>query len=247
LIALKDEEMHIPFKKTLFLLLLPITLIVANVSICYANSPPPPTIFVVVAHAPKDLELRIGSEKAQRTDKILESYYTFHLGFTGINSDTLLVTTNDGSFEIALPQLQQYNNAFTLDLVKRTLTRGTSWLRPYEFASITIILTLLIEGVIFFLFGYRKRNSWIVFLATNILTQGFLYVWLNTQFYPLVNSYFFPVLFSLIVGEFLVFISEITVFLILVRERRRLVTFSYVVAANFASLIAGGFLINALI
>ena len=131
--------------------------------------------------------------------------------------------------------------------MKRTLTRGTSWLRPYEFASITIILTLLIEGVIFFLFGYRKRNSWIVFLATNILTQGFLYVWLNTQFYPLVNSYFFPVLFSLIVGEFLVFISEITVFLILVRERRRLVTFSYVVAANFASLIVGGFLINALI
>jgi hypothetical protein len=239
--------MNISIKRLLLFLFLPMAILVANTSICYANSPPPPTILIVVSNAPKDLELYTGSEKAQRTDKIFESYFTFYLDLTDTNYDTLIVTRNERSYEIDLPQLQRYNNVFILDPGKRTLTRGTSWFRPYELASITIILTLLIEGVIFFLFGYRKRNSWIVFLVTNMVTQGFLYVWLNLESYPLVNSYFFPILFNLIVGEFLVFILETIAFLILVRERPRLVTFLYVLAANSASLIAGGFLFTALI
>lgn len=239
--------MCISLKKLLLLLLLPVVFVVFNISVSYANAPPPPTIAVIVSHAPEDIELRIESEKAQRTDRIIESYFTFHLEFSDAHYEMLTVTSGGDTFEIALPQLQKYNNLFTLDLEKRTLTPGTSWSRPYEFAAITIILTLLIEGVILFLFGYRKRNSWIVFLVINIVTQGILYVWLNTEFYPLVNSYFFPVLFSLIIGELLVFIIEIVAFLILVRERPRIVTFLYVIAANFSSLIAGGFLINTLI
>jgi len=239
--------MYISLKKLFLLLLLPVAFVVANTSVCYANAPPPPTIAVIVSHAPKDFELRIGSQKAERIDRIFESYFTFHLEFSGTNYDILTVTKDGDTFEIVLPQTEKYNNLFILDLESRTLTQGTSWLRPYEFAAITIILTLLIEGVILFLFGYRNRNSWIVFLITNLVTQGFLYVWLNREFYPLVDSYFFPILFGLIVGEFLVFIIETIVFLIFVRERPRLVTFLYVMVANFSSLIAGGFLINALV
>ncbi len=239
--------MRISFKELLIFLLLPIVLVCGNTSICYANAPPPPTITVIVSHAPEDLELSIGSYKAQRIDRIFESYYNFHLRFTDIDYDTLKIIKGENTFEIALPELQQYNNIFTLDLEDMTLTPGTSWLRPYEFASVTIILTLLIEGIIFFLFGYRKRTSWIVFLVTNLVTQGFLYVSLNREFYPLVNSYFPSILFYLIIGEFLVLIFEIIAFLVFLRERPRLVTLLYVVLANFASLIAGGFLINALI
>jgi hypothetical protein len=80
-----------------------------------------------------------------------------------------------------------------------------------------------------------------------LVSWSLLYVWLNLEFYPLANSYFFPILFNLIIGEFLVFIFEAIAFMILVRERQRLVTFLFVLAANAASLVAGGFLFNALI
>ncbi len=239
--------MHNSLKRLLPLLFLPSLLVLASTSICFANAPPPPTIAIIVSHASKDLELSIGSEKSQRTDKIFESYYTFYLGFSGLNYNTLTVTQGGNTFEISLPQLRQYNNIFTLDLGKRTLTPGASWWRPYQFAGLTLILTLLIEGVIFFLFGYRKRNSWIVFLVTNVVTQGFLYASLNKEFYPLVNSYNFPVILSLIGEEFLVFIFETAAFLIFIREHRWFRTLGYVILANLASLVAGGFIISALI
>lgn len=238
--------MHISHKELLIFLLLPVVLIFGNTKVCYANAPPPPTVSIVISGAPKDLELSIGSVKGNRIDKIFESYFTFYLEFTDTEY-TLNITEENNTYEIALPQLQKYNNVFRLDLENRSLSPGTSSWRPYEFASITLILTILIEGVIFFLFGYRKWRSWIIFLATNIVTQGFLYIWLNTGFYPLVSSYSFPIYFNLVLGEILVVIVEIGIFLIFINERHRLVTLSYVILANLASLFAGGYLINAMI
>jgi len=239
--------MHIALKRLIFITVLPLISVVGGTSLCFANSPPPPTVSIIVSNAPKDLELRIGSVKANRIAKIFDSYYTFYLKFDDINPSMLTISSSEGTIEMALPQLQRYNNVFRLDIDSRTLTPGASSFRAYQFALITIILTLLIEGAIFFLFGYRKRSSWLVFLIVNVVTQGLLYVWLNITFYPLVNSYFGSILFSLIGGEFLVFIVEIIAFLIFIRERPRLLTFLYVVLANFASLIAGGFILNALL
>jgi hypothetical protein len=239
--------MDISIKRAfLLLLLLPIVLVVGNTKICYANSPPPPTVAIVVPSAPEHLIMSIGSVYAKRINKPFESYFIFYLEFADAEY-TLTVTEGSNVFEIALPHLEQYNNVFRLDLEKRELSPGTSSWRPWEFASITLALTLLIEGIIFFLFGYRKWKSWLIFLVTNIVTQGFLYVWLNNSFYPLVNSYSFPVYFNLVFGEFLVVIIEMFVLLLLINERRRMVTLSFVLLANVASLFAGGYLINALI
>jgi hypothetical protein len=237
---------HISYKELLVLLLIPAVLIFGNTKICYANAPPPPSVSVVVSSAPEDLELNIGSVAAKRIDRIFESYFTFYLEFTN-SVYTLTVTEGNNTYDIALPPLQKYNNLFRLDLENRELILGTSSWRPYEFASITLALTLLIEGIIFFLFGYRKWRSWIIFLAVNIVTQGFLYVWLNNGFYPLVNNYSFPVYFSLVLGEILVVIAETAILLIFINERRRIVTFSYVILANLVSFFAGGYLINAMI
>lgn len=239
--------MNIALKRLILIIVLPLIIGIGLTSICYANSPPPPTVSIIVANAPKDLELSIGSVKANGIAKIFDSYYTFYLKFDDINPSMLTISSSEGTFEIPLPQLQKYNNVFRLDIGSRTLIAGASQFRAYQFALITLILTLLIEGALFFLFGYRKRSSWIVFLIVNIITQGLLYVWLNITFYPLVDSYFAPILFSLIGGEFLVFIFEIIAFLIFIRERPRLLTFLYVIMANFASLIAGGFILNYLL
>lgn len=237
--------MRISFKKSLLLLLLPIVLLLSNASPCYANSPPPPSVFIIVPHAPKDLVLTIGSVQPQRRDKAFESYFGFFFQHNKpANVDYLEVNTGNTTYQITLPPLTSYTTTFTLDLKHMTLTKGASSLRPYAFASITIILTLLIEGIVFYLFGYRKKSSWIIFLVTNLITQGFLYVWLNKMVYPSYQAY---TILYLIFGEFWVFIIEIFAFVIPIRERRRLETFLYVLMANLISLFAGGFLVIALI
>jgi hypothetical protein len=244
IIGQERGKVRISFNELLLLLLLPVALLFTNTSICYANAPPPPSIFIIVPHAPKDLILSIGSVEANRKDKAFESYYGFFFDVNRPIDDNLQITTGNSTYQIKLPPLNSYSSTFTLDLGNKKLTPGTPSFRPYEFASITIILTLLIEGIIFYLYGYRKKSSWITFLVTNLITQGFLYIWLNKTVYPSFHSY---VTLDLIFGEFGVLIIEIIVFLIFVRERPRLMTFSYVILANLASLIAGGFLINALI
>jgi hypothetical protein len=103
-------------------------------------------------------------------------------------------------------------------------------------------LTLIIEGIVFFLFGYRRKRSWLVFIIVNLVTQGILNIWLAGNYSPL-NNY---LIFSLIGGEIVVFIVEIIAFLILVKEHGRLRTASFVVLANLLSLIAGGYLITVL-
>ncbi len=231
--------------KGLFPFLLPLAVVLIGTGVCYANPPPPPSVFIIVPHAPKSLTLSIGSVTPQIKQRAFDTYYGFYFQWTTPNDNILQVTDGDNTFEIAVPPLQSYSSTFTLDLNGRSLTSGAPALRPYEFAAITIVLTLVIEGIIFYLFGYRKKASWIAFLITNLITQGFLYVWLNKGNYPSVSGY--GVTFDLILGEFLVVIIEAVVLLIAVRERSRLETFLYVIMANLVSAIAGGFLVSALI
>ena len=35
-------------------------------------------------------------------------------------------------------------------------------------------MTLLIEGALFFAFGFRKKLSWVLFIIINLITQGLL-------------------------------------------------------------------------
>ena len=104
-----------------------------------------------------------------------------------------------------------------------------------------IIMTLAIEAIIFWLFGFRNKKSWIAFLIINIITQGALNIWLNGSA-PLASY----LIFSLIFMEFVVIIAEVIAFLAILKERGRGRTLLYVIAANFLSLLAGGYIITVL-
>jgi hypothetical protein len=216
-----------------------------NPSICYANAAPLPSILIIVPNAPDDLEIRLEPEnlEARRDDKGLESHFKIYSQLLRSTEHTVIITAGGTEFEILLDTpLDSYGNVYTLDLEKRTLTPGKSLSRSITNISLRVVLTLIIEGIIFFLFGYRRRWSWIVFLVTNIITQIGLNIWLDASIHPL-QSY---IIFSLIFGEILVFIFEMIVFLILVREFPRGRTAVYVIIANLISLIAGGFIITIL-
>jgi hypothetical protein len=241
-------SIYIMFKMKRLLLFILSLLIMSfvNAPICYANSAEPPSILIIVPNAPKDLEISIGPEnlKAYRTDKVIESYFTFYRNDLKSEDYTVKVITGDRTFEIILDTpLKSYNNIFTLDLKSQTLTPGKLLSRSITLLSIRIILTLMIEAIVFYLFGYRKKKSWLIFVIINLITQGALYIWLNGLFTPLVNSY---IIFSLIFGEILVIVFEMIAFLIFVKEHHRPRTALYVIMANLLSLIAGGYLISVL-
>jgi hypothetical protein len=227
---------------SLVLLLLIITSCI-NVPVCYANSAEPPSILIIVPNSPKDLEISLGpgNIKAHRTDKVIESYYTFYRYDLKSLDYTVTVTTAGNSFDITLEAPpQSYNNIYTLDLNQKTITPGKSLFRSISLPALRIILTLLMEAAIFFLFGYRKKRSWIIFVIVNLVTQGVLNIWLSVSSAPL-ESY---LVFKLVFLEILVFMIEMAAFLIFVKERGRALAFLYVLVANAASLFAGGYLIT---
>ena len=207
---------------------------------CYANSAEPPSILIIVPGAPDDLEIRMGENiLANRIEhKEFESLYTFYSYQLKTADYVVTVTTGGKTFEIKLDApLKTYNNIYTLDLKNQKLTPGKSLSRSVSRVSIRVILTLIIEAIVFLLLGYRKKKSWLIFLIVNLLTQGILNIWLN-GYTPFVSSY---LLFSLILGELLVFIVEMIVFLVFIKEHRRWRTALFVIIANLLSLIAGAY------
>ena len=214
---------------------------------CYANSAEPPSIMIIVPNAPGDLEIsmKFGDSifKARKTDKVIEKHYTFYSSeMRKTNNYILIVSTNSESFEINLNKpIEKYNNIYTLNLVTHSISDGKLFLRSVILVSTRLILTLAIEAIIFWMFGFRDRKSWAAFFIINLITQGTLNIWINS-FTPR-ESY---IIFSLIFGEIFVFIAEIIAFSKYCKEYTRLRKVLYVLTANFISLIAGGYIITIL-
>lgn len=224
----------------LILLMLPITV--------FANSAEPPSLVILINNPPDDLSIAMLSNERQSEAIIRhvawEGYYVFYSKDMKVSSlYTFRVTTGGKSFECSLDDsLNQYNNVFTLDLTKQVLIPGTYPFRSTILVSIRLVFTLLIEGVIFWLFQFRNKRSWLVFFIINIVTQGVLNIWLLSGD-SLMPSY---LILGLIFGEFFVFAIEMGGFYFLLRERKPSVRLLYAFVANLISLIAGGYLITIL-
>jgi hypothetical protein len=215
----------------------------ANVS--YGNSTEPPSIMIIVQNAPNDLEISIGKDnsftKAKKIDKVLEKYYVFYSReIKGVSKCTLNVKTDNLTFEIDFKKPYAYRNIYTLNIESQTLTPGKSILRSITLVSMRVILTLIIEGVVFYLFGFRDRKSWIIFLIINFITQGALNIWINGLF-P-IETYWF---FGLIALEILIVIVEGIVILSCIKEHRKN-KLLFVISANFLSLVVGGYILTVL-
>ncbi|SNS90073.1 hypothetical protein SAMN05446037_102641 [Anaerovirgula multivorans] len=213
----------------------------------YGNSAEPPSILIIVPNAPDDLEISVGTgdafTEARETNKLIETHYTFYSREIRMVSDyTFTISTGNINYEIALEKpLKLYNNIYTLDLDAQTLTPGKLLSRSILLVSMRIILTLIIEGILFWQFGFRNKESWIAFLMINLVTQGALNIWING--FPPAQSY---LVFSLIFAEIIIVIVEILSFLILVKEHSGPRKVSYALVANVLSLIAGGYIITML-
>jgi len=233
-------------RKLFLMILITILMTLVITPPCYGNSAEPPSILIIVPNAPEDLKICIGSgdtyAEARKTDKIMESYYTFYSHeLQRANDYTIKISTEDSAFEILLKPIKHYNNIYSLDLKRQTLAPGKLLSRSLFLVFLRITFTLIIEAAVFWLFGFRDKRSWIAFGVINLMTQGALNIWLN-GLSPLLSY----VILTLIFGEILVFIAEIIAFFIFIKEHQRLRIFLYVIIANLFSLGAGGYMISVL-
>ncbi|MPM47893.1 hypothetical protein SDC9_94614 [bioreactor metagenome] len=213
-----------------------------------ANSAEPPSLVILVINPPDDLSIALVSNEKQSEAVVRrvawEGYYAFYSRDMQADGNyTFKAATNGESFEFTISgPLQRYNNVFTLNLSTQELTPGKYPLRSVLLVSIRLLLTLLLEGVIFMLFRFRKKRSWLVFLAVNLVTQGVLNIWLNSGG-SLMPSY---LIFALIIGEFFVFTAEMIALPIFIKEHKKSYILIYAFIANLISLIAGGYIISVL-
>ena len=157
-----------------------------------------------------------------------------------LNGAVLIVESREGNFECDLPfdTFQKYNNILTLNMKTESLIAGQFPLRVPILIALRVLLTLLIEGAIFILFGYRQKRSWLAFFIINILTQTGLNAMITG---PGIGSYW---MLGFIFLETIILIVEIIAFINILKEHKRGRAAIYAVAANLASLILGGLLIT---
>jgi len=239
---------------TIFLLFSMIILILSSTA--YANSAEPPCLTVVVSFPPDDLTLSIRFADGNETDAILlkkeqkawETYYRFFYGMAktsraSLNEDaTLIVESSEKSFECSLPvsTFNRYNNLLTLDFKSQNVVLGQHPLRTPLLIAMRVTLTLLIEGLIFFIFGYRKKSSWITFIFVNLFTQGALNILLSG---PNLTAYW---IFGLAFYEIIIFIVEAILFSAILKEYKKGRAVTYAFVANIISLLLGCILISSL-
>jgi hypothetical protein len=215
-----------------------------------ANSAQPPAILVIALNAPNDLALEgevNGEFVPMRFSSVAwESYYKLHYfdyptGDTrGVMPTAIRVTTGGASGTLSLPNMAKtYDNVFTLDCATMTLTEGTLPFRSTLLVAMRVALTLVLEGLVFYLFGFRQKRSWIAFFVINLITQGGLNAALSEAAFT--NGY---AILGLILLEILVFLVEIPAFLIALKEKKWWQRLIYVLIANVLSLVLGGALIS---
>lgn len=216
-----------------------------------ANAGEPPSLTVLVSRPPDDLSmtLQLPDGSAQEALKLVkgtkawEAYYRFfntHLSGTSVDQDAVLTVSYWGKnlqFPLTADDFS-YNSLVTLDLNAGTLTWGQPAWRIPLLVAMRVVSTLLIEGLVFFLFQYRQKRSWIVFLAVNLITQMLL----NMSFTG--PQYYGYWIIAYVLGEVLVLAAEMIAYTLLLREFSKGRGLVCALSANAASLILGGLMIT---
>lgn len=221
-----------------------------------ANSAEPPNLIVLVTLAPDDLQLQLefpgytkenGEPAVYEPDletKVWERSYRFFARWGDLPEEAmehaqLRVTSGGASYTLPVPAaaLDGYNNLLSLNWKTQELRGEESMvLRTPLLIAMRVTLTLALEGLVFYLAGYRQKRSWCWILIVNLITQGLLNLAIQGP-----NSAYAAYL-VLLLGEPLIFIVESLVFAFALKEQRPLPAGITTVLANLVSLVAGGYM-----
>lgn len=220
-----------------------------------ANSAEPLGIVIIVNNAPDDLTLTLQFSPSESYEMSVikqgwESYYKFYYNMSDFVDDkydlefsgaVLIAESSKINFKFTFPDetFKKYKNFLTLNLDQKSLSMGVYPWRAPCLILLRLTCTLLIEGIIFYLFGYRQKRSWILFIIINLITQGFLNILLAG---PDINAGAYAIIAYYLIEIFIV-ISELIAFGYLLKEHKLLRSCIYVLCANALSLILGAWII----
>lgn len=104
----------------------------------------------------------------------------------------------------------------------------------------TLVPTLAVEGLIFWLFGFRGRRSWLVFLAANLATQTGLHLAVGSMLAE-AGWHFLNYFLTILIPELAVWVLEAAAYALLLKEHDRYQRIGYALVANLASFVLGYF------
>lgn len=238
--------------KNSILLMLLLGLLLVLPQFAMANSAEPPGMTVIILNSPEDLNMNLivhygGSQKTfplQKEQRLWETYYRYYYSgnavtFENLEQSRLSVISKAKQIELPLDGIvqQTYRNLMTLDLQQEKLIPGASWTRDALLVTMRLGLTLFLEGIIFWGFGFRGKRNWMIFLIINIATQ----IALNAMIHgPDLGSYVF--MFYLL-AEMGILLLESIAFLLLLQKTSKWRTIAFAATANLFSLALGGYLL----
>lgn len=242
-------------KRNKFICFLALSLIFAFIlaPAAHGNSAEPPSLRVLVQNAPYDLTISIENEAviyekngreltANTYEGRMEHIYEFYYG--SADEVVLLLQSSSGSYTVTLDSqlLTSYNNYITIDYQTREVWADKSVSRQVSLTIIRVVLTLILESLIFFLFGFRRMRSWICFICVNLVTQGILNLWINGLTVWTSYDEFFALVF-LLIFEILIVAVESIFMILATYEQKRSRTFVCILIANIVSYLLGGMFI----
>lgn len=153
----------------------------------------------------------------------------------------LAVATQDGAqaTEESYTRVRFHTN-LVYDWSTNTLSERTSTPVYYltQLAS-TLLPTLVLEGVVLLLFGFRQRRTWLVFLLVNLITQVGLHLFCNGQVLAAAQGNFSYYLLLMAVPELVIFAVEAVAYQALLQEHTHRRRVGYTLCANLASFLIG--------
>lgn len=203
----------------------------------YANSAEPPKLGIVVKHAPRDLVVELTGQKLQRMTRAWETYFFVYMRELPEERSAVRLefVSQEKSFTLELPDslFEEYNTKVTVDFRTETYKAGLSFWRNAALIALRMILTFLVEGLVFYLLGFQEKRSWLIFVMINLLTQGFLNLVLSGH----LMSY--SIYLGFVLAEVLIFAMEMLAFPLAVKEKKWWHSLLFAFVANLASLALG--------
>ena len=131
-------------------------------------------------------------------------------------------------------------SSLTLDWETKEVSIPSVWAGYALQFLATFLPTLLMEGLILFLFRYRQKRSWVVFGGVNLATQGTLAAALSLE--AVRRGVSFGFLSTLVTAEIVILVVESIAYVLLWKEHDRERAFSCALVSNAASALIGWFI-----
>ena len=165
---------------------------------------------------------------------------THHFTYFGLpETFRIAVSSASGAQATAEPFTRTvFYTHLTYDWESNSITAATSPTGFYalQFLS-TLIPTLVAEGILLWLFGFRTKRDWLVFLLVNLVTQAALHILVGSAILSVGAHYLYYLM--LLPVEVLILLVEAIAYRFLLRDQKPGRRVGYAICANLASYAAG--------